>query len=161
MAISNVLGAESAASGQVLYGTALRADMPEPGESVTVTLEVGGTSGDWRIERDPALHFVTPADLGTVTAPEAGQVRLAEIVLDDAETTLAWLSGDGGAVLEGDTIGGNVNLQLAADDGGDPMRRDLVCYWGSTCRGTWEFTVTANSQETGHRATRTFSITVE
>ena len=59
MAVSNTMSGEPEATGELQWGTALRARPPVPGGEVVIALEVDGTTGTWRITRDapPQAHI--------------------------------------------------------------------------------------------------------
>lgn len=53
MAINHVQEGAKAPSGTLVWGTQLEVDLPEPGETRTVTLVVDGVEGQWRVSRAP------------------------------------------------------------------------------------------------------------
>lgn len=160
VAVSNVVGGGAASSGQVLYGTALQADMPAPGQTTVITLDVDGTTGTWTIKRAGVMDFITASDLGTVTAPTSGGATLATINLQDPATSSITLTADNGGQNYGAAIDGIGDFQLQPN-GSDPLAIDLVCYWGPNCTGSHSFTINAVSDNTGAVATRSFLINVQ
>lgn len=52
LATHHVVGGRSAASGELTNGTILEMDIPAPGETRILTLNVAGVEGTWRVERE-------------------------------------------------------------------------------------------------------------
>lgn len=150
MAQSNIEGGGPAASGRMTQGTTLVADAPQAGQTHIVSLSIGGQTGEWRIEREPAPQ-IGAFDFGeTVLAWDDQRSRITSTYVDvpglddtpvpftvDTASGFAALAlentGQDGPAVSGDLVHGT-SLEVNPPDAG----RSVVVYLTvGDQTGTW------------------------